>query len=224
MASGTARMKGAIQLLKQHQVDIVGMQEMQGDQLKAFKQLAGDNYAIYPGDKLGRKGIANSIAWDKSKWDLVKADAIQIPYFNGNERPMPVLLLKNKKTGQQAYVANFHNPADTRDHHHQERFRDEATRRQVALANRLRQTGLPVFITGDMNERAEYHQHMTKGSPGMHASDSKNGRVSKKPGIDWVFGSPDVTFTRHVRDRGALVQRTTDHPMIIARARIKAGR
>jgi hypothetical protein len=65
---------------------------------------------------------------------------------------------------------------------------------------------------------------MTKGSPGMHASDSKNGRVSKNPGIDWVFGSPNVTFTRHVRDRGALVQRTTDHPMIIARARIKAGR
>jgi Ca2+-binding EF-hand superfamily protein/exonuclease III len=224
MASGVARMKGALQLLKQHQVDIVGMQEMQGDQLKAFKQMAGDKYGIYPGDKLGRKGIANSIAWDKSKWDLVKADAIQIPYFGGNERPMPVLLLRNKKTGQQAYVANFHNPADTRDHHNQERFRDEATRRQVALANRLRKTGLPVFITGDMNERAEYHQHMTKGSPGMHASDSKNGRVSKNPGIDWVFGSPDVTFTRHVRDRGALVQRTTDHPMIIARARIKAGR
>ena len=91
--------------------------------------------------------------------------------------------------------------------------------------NKLRkQTGLPVFVTGDMNEGNEYFGKMTKGAPTMHASASPSGKPPKKPGIDWVFGSSDVTFTRHVRDRGALVKRTTDHPMIIANARIKAGK
>lgn len=222
-ASGPERMKGAVKLMKQHGVDIVGFQEMEPNQKKAFQRMAGDQYAIYSGSKGGKPDPANSIAWDKSKWDLVKGDSVAIPYFNGNIRKMPVVLLRNKKTGQETYVANFHNPADTKRFHHQEKYREQAERIQVALANRLRKTGRPVIITGDMNERDDYHRAMTKGSPGMHASNMKNGRL-KNPGIDWIFGSPNVTFSRHVRDRGALVQRTTDHPMIISRARIKAGR
>ncbi|MFN3430667.1 MAG: endonuclease/exonuclease/phosphatase family protein, partial [Candidatus Sericytochromatia bacterium] len=145
-------------------------------------------------------------------------------YFHGKIRKMPVVLLRNKQTGQETYVANFHNPASTKRVGNHERYREEAERIQVALANKLRKTGRPVIITGDMNERHDYHRAMTQGSPGMHASDSKNGRISKHPGIDWIFGSPDVSFTRYVRDRGAKVRRTTDHPMIISRARIKAGR
>jgi Ca2+-binding EF-hand superfamily protein/endonuclease/exonuclease/phosphatase family metal-dependent hydrolase len=222
-ASGTERMKGAVQLLKQHGVDIVGFQEMEGIQKKTFQRMAGDDYAIYSGSKGGKPDPANSIAWRKDKWELVKGDSVAIPYFHGNIRKMPVVLLRNKQTGQETYVANFHNPASTKRVGDQERFREQAERIQVALANRLRKTGRPVIITGDMNERHDYHQAMTKGSPGMHASDSKNGRISKNPGIDWIFGSPDVSFTRYVRDRGALVKRTTDHPMIISRARIKAG-
>jgi Ca2+-binding EF-hand superfamily protein/endonuclease/exonuclease/phosphatase family metal-dependent hydrolase len=222
MASGPERMKGAVKLLKQHGVDIVGFQEMEPNQKKTFLRMAGDQYGIYSGSKGGKPDPANSIAWDKSKWELVKGDSVAIPYFNGNIRKMPVVLLRNKKTGQETYVANFHNPADTKRFHHQEKYREQAERIQVALANRLRKTGRPVIITGDMNERDDYHRAMTKGSPGMHASNMKNGRL-KNPGIDWIFGSPNVTFSRHVRDRGALVQRTTDHPMIISRARLKAG-
>lgn len=225
MASGPARMKGAVELLKKHQVEIVGFQEMEGNQLDTFKKLAGDKYGIYPGRQEGKLGMANSLAWDKSKWDLVKADTVKIPYFNGHERPMPVVRLRNKETGQEAYFTNFHNPADTARFHQQEKHRDEATRREVALVNKLRKhTGLPVFVTGDMNEGNEYFDRMTKGAPTMHASSSPSGKAPKRPGIDWVFGSSDVKFTRHVRDRGALVQRTTDHPMIIANARIRASK
>jgi hypothetical protein len=215
-------MKGAVQLLKQHDVDIVGFQEMQGDQQRAFHKLAGDEYAMYSGSLRGHKDPNNTIAWRKDKWDLVKGDTVEIPYFNGQIRKMPYVLLRNKQTGQEAYFANFHNPADTAQFHHQEAHRDEATRREVALANQLRKTGKPLFLTGDMNEGNEYFGHMTKGSPGMHASASPNGRAPKKPGIDWIFGSPNVSFTRYVRDRGALVKRTTDHPMIISRARIRS--
>ena len=39
--------------------------------------------------------------------------------------------------------------------------------------------------------------------------------------IDWIFGSQGVTFTGYFEDRSALVDATTDHPMISARVRIQ---
>lgn len=221
MASGPARIHSAVQLLAAHKVDVVGFQELQGDQLREFLKVAGDRYAVYPGFSLGKKEVVNSIAWRKDTWELVRPGSIEIPYFNGTRRDMPVVLLRHRKTGQEAYFANFHNPADTRRFHNQERWRDEATSKQVDLVNRLRrESGLPVFITGDMNEREEYFQRMTSGAPMAAANEGPGGRAPKKMGIDWIFGSPEVTFSGYTRDRSALVQRTTDHPMIVSRARI----
>ncbi|MFN3430668.1 MAG: hypothetical protein ACK46X_12020, partial [Candidatus Sericytochromatia bacterium] len=62
-ASGPERMKDAVALLKQHDVDIVGFQEMEGNQKKTFQRMAGDDYAIYSGSKGGKPDPANSIAW-----------------------------------------------------------------------------------------------------------------------------------------------------------------
>ena len=44
--------------------------------------------------------------------------------------------------------------------------------------------------------------------------------------IDWVFGTPELDWESHVVDRSALVQRITDHPMIVAKAtlRVSVGR
>ena len=53
---------------------------------------------------------------------------MNIPYFNGSPRPMPVVLLRDKATGMMAYFANFHNPADTAQYHNQGKWRAEATR------------------------------------------------------------------------------------------------
>jgi Ca2+-binding EF-hand superfamily protein len=218
MASGPQRMKGAIELIKKHDVDIVGFQEMQKNQAVAFKKGLGSKYGLYPGPG---KDSENSIAWRKDKWDMVKSSTVKIPYFNGHHKNMPVVLLRNKQTGQLSYFSNFHNPADTKQFHHQQKYRTQAMHKEIDLVNKLRkQTGLPVFVTGDMNEGNEYFNGMTNGARGMHSSAAKGGRAPKRPGIDWVFGSENVTFSRHVRDRGALVRRTTDHPMIIAKARI----
>jgi hypothetical protein len=168
-----------------------------------------------------KKDPVNSIAWRKDTWELVKPGSIPIPYFHGKIHHMPVVLLRNKHTGQEAYFANFHNPASTKRVGDQERFRDEAMKRQIAMVNKLtRETGLPVFVTGDMNEREEYYHGMTKGAPMVSADAPKGGPAPKKPGIDWIFGTKGVTFTDYVRDRGALVQKTTDHPMIVSKARI----
>ena len=33
--------------------------------------------------------------------------------------------------------------------------------------------------------------------------------------VDWIFGSPDLTWSGYTEDRSPLVARTTDHPMIV---------
>jgi endonuclease/exonuclease/phosphatase family metal-dependent hydrolase len=222
MAPGTTRIRTAAELLERHDVDIVGFQEFQRDQFTEFKKIAGETFAVYPGFQLGKPEVVNSIAWRKDTWDLVKADHIDIPYFDGQKRKMPVIRLRHKKTGQEAFFANFHNPANTRKRGDQERWRDLATQKQVELVNRLRrETGLPVFITGDMNEREEYYDSMTRGAGMVSADAGPKGQRPKSMGIDWIFGSPEVSFSDYKRDRSALVKKTSDHPMIVSTAKIK---
>ncbi|MNR87384.1 Endonuclease/Exonuclease/phosphatase family protein [compost metagenome] len=221
MAAGTTRIRSAVELLDRHDVDVVGFQELQGDQLKEFLKVAGDQYAVYPGFALGKRETVNSLAWRKDTWELVKPGSINIPYFDGHQRKMPVVLLRHRETGQEAYFANFHNPANTRKFGDQERWRDAATEKQIAMVNRLRrETGLPVFVTGDMNEREEYYDKMTRGAAMVSADTGPKGQRPKKMGIDWIFGSAGVKFSDYTQDRSALVKKTSDHPMIVSKARI----
>lgn len=222
MASGVERIRSAVKLLDAHDVDVVGFQEFQGDQLREFLRVAGDEYAVYPGLKLGRREVVNSLAWRKDTWEMVKPGHIEIPYFNGQLRKMPVVRLRHKVTGQEAYFANFHNPASTRKHPGQQHWRDVATAKQIDLVNRLkRETGLPVLVTGDMNEREEYYDRMTRATDMEAANSGPKGARPRQMGIDWIFGSLGVKFSNYIRDKGALVKRTSDHPMIVSRARIE---
>jgi hypothetical protein len=225
-ASGRDRARGVARLLAIHHVDVVGLQELQTPQLRALMRDTGGAYDVYPGLALGSRGTENSIAWRTSTWELVKPGAVSIPYFNGHSRPMPYVLLRNKATGLEAYFANFHNPADTRQFHKQQRFRNAATNVQIALVNHLiDQTHKPVFVTGDMNERAEYFCRLT-GATAMNAARGGSNKGTCRPdnprAIDWIFGSPDATFSDYGEDRSRLVRRTTDHPMVYSRARIQA--
>ncbi len=222
MAPGTTRIRSAVDLLERHDVDVVGFQEFQRDQFTEFQKVAGDTFVVYPGFKLGKPEVVNSIAWRKDTWDLVKADHIDIPYFDGKPRKMPVIRLRHKQTGQEAYFANFHNPASTRKHGDHEKWRDVATLKEIDLVNRLRkETGLPVFVTGDMNERDEYYRMMTQKTDMVSADTRANGKAPAKMAIDWIFGTESqVTFSDYTRDRSPLVQKTTDHPVVVSTATI----
>jgi hypothetical protein len=221
-ASGLRRIGLAVKLLDRYGVDVVGFQELQIDQFTEFYRLAGSRYGVYPGG-LNRKVVQNSIAWDLASWRFVEGHTIPIPYFKGEEWQMPVVMLQNVATGQLAYFANFHNPATNRRHHGNQKWRTEATRREIAMANSLiYETGLPVFITGDMNEREEYFCAMAAGAPMKAANGCRvvNG-VCKPPPypmpVDWIFGSTArSTFSNYVRDNSRLVNRITDHFVIRA--------
>lgn len=222
MDPGVVRIRRAVQLLQQHKVDVVGFQEMQAPQMKEFQRVAGSQFATYPGLADKAKNVENSIAWRKDKFDLVQAHTFKVPYFDGNQRNMPYVLLRDKQTGKECYVINVHNPADTAKHHNQQGYRTQARANEIALINRLKQTGLPVIFTGDMNEGDHTAIPVTRDA-GMHASSGavpSKERSRGKTGIDWIFGSQGVSFSHYVKDRGAVVKKTTDHPVIVSTATI----
>ena len=68
-----SRMKWAVQLIKSHHVDVVGLQEFQPQQYAKWVKKASSQYDIFPGyiDTVGF--LRNSIAWRKDKFRLVSA-------------------------------------------------------------------------------------------------------------------------------------------------------
>jgi hypothetical protein len=196
---------------------VTGFQELQGPQLGYLERHT--NLSFYPGFSRGHLGTDNSIGWRSDSWVAVEKHVVRIPYFNGGRRDMPFVRLRNIRTGIQAWFANFHNPAETARFHHQQRFRVHATHIEAALANRLMRTGLPVFITGDMNERAPYFCRLTAHAPMIAARGGTNNggcHPGRPRAVDWIFGSQGVQFTHYFEDRSRLVHFTTDHPVVTA--------
>lgn len=222
-ATGAQRMKWLTEVIQNRSVDVIGLQEFQYAQYQTFVRELGDEFGTYPALAWGNKGMRNSVAWRLDQWELVSGSWVKIPYFHGTVLRMPVVLLRNLQTGQQMYYSSFHNPADARGN--AEKWRDKATDLEIAMVNRLRaETGLPVYITGDMNERDEYFCRMTGGTDMLAANGGFNQGGSCGPTrptyIDWIFGSPETTFTAYVANRSAKVRKSTDHPMIIAQAEL----
>lgn len=221
MASGLERMDGVLSILKQNRVEVVGFQEMQKDQAEAFVRRAGSEYGLYPGVQKGKLPTHNSMAWRKDTFDMVKATTMEVPYFFGKPAKMPVVRLRHKQTGQEFYLINVHNPASTSRVGDHEKHRDRAEDLERDMVKRLQsQTGLPVFLVGDLNEREDAYQSMVK-EGGMRSSDQgPKGQAPKRMNIDWIFGTREVAFSQHQKLDGGLVDRTTDHPVIISRATI----
>jgi endonuclease/exonuclease/phosphatase family metal-dependent hydrolase len=222
-ASGAQRMVWLTQVMQKRGVDVIGLQEFQRPQYEAFVSEVGDEFGTYPGLSWGRKGMRNSVAWRLDSWELVSGSWVKIPYFHGTVLRMPVVLLRNIHSGQQVYFSSFHNPADARGK--AEKWRDQATDLEIAMVNRLRaESGLPVYVTGDMNERDEYFCRMTARTDMLAANGGFNQGGACGPTrptyIDWLFGSPETTFTGYEAYRSAKVRRSTDHPMIIAEAEL----
>jgi endonuclease/exonuclease/phosphatase family metal-dependent hydrolase len=223
-APGATRAGYAAGLIAAHDVDIVGLQELQSDQMRTLtSRLPG--YGIFPGPSMSWREAENSIMWRSDKWYPVQSSTIAIPYFRGSVRQMPYIRLRNAETGTDIWVANFHNPANTPRWGNNARWRAEATRRQIALANELQsRTKLPVVFTGDFNDRAEYFCPLVAQTAleSPNGGSSQNGFCSPPPApqIDWIFATPEIKWTSYSVDRGPLVGRTSDHPMILATGRL----
>ena len=219
-ASGQTRMRWAMSVLRTANVSVAGLQEFEQPQHAAFQQ-AAPGWDVFPGLKRSRSSLANSIVWRSDVWQFVSGHTIDIPYFGGKPKPMPYILLRHVGTGREVWFANFHNPASV--HGPAARFRREAVSRESALANSLASNGTPVIMTGDMNDRAEFFCPMTARSQMHAANGGSRGAPCNPPAnmrIDWILGSADVDFSGYeVRD-GVLVDRTSDHPLVVASATV----
>jgi endonuclease/exonuclease/phosphatase family metal-dependent hydrolase len=219
-AASTKRTPQTLTSLDLNGIDVVGFQEMQVKQVDQFVNRAQGAWALYPGRQLSNYAAHNSIGWRTAEWKLVEANALPITYFNGQRVPMPFVLLRHLPTGRLVWFANFHNPASTKSRPPQAKWRKKAKNAQIALANRIHESGVPLILTGDMNERETYFCAMTTRAPMKSASGGSWGPSACKPPkdvrIDWVFGSNDLTFSNYRVNRGELVQKITDHPMIVA--------
>jgi hypothetical protein len=218
-APGAVRARYVGQLLLSHKVEIVGFQEMQNNQRAVIENMVGDRYAMFPGASMSERESVNSIAWDVTRWEAVDSRVVDIPYFGGSIRKMPIVRLQNRSNDAQVWVGNFHNPADAQGP--AEQWRDRATQIEIDLANDLIEAdGIPVLFTGDFNEREEVFCAIVGSTPLEAANGGTHDGACRPPSplrVDWVFGS-DVTWLSYLADEGPLVRRTTDHPMIVAHA------
>lgn len=189
------RMGKSVQLLDRHRVDVVGLQEFQGVQKPMFVRSSRGAFGLHH----AAGNTENAIGWRTDTMRLVEGRSFEVPYFGGRPKPMTYVKLQHRASGEQVWVVNVHNPADTRLHPRQGRWRAAAVAVEQRLVDRLEATGTPVLLVGDFNARPRF--------AGMEASGPSR--------IDWLFGS-GLRFTGHTVDDGALADQATDHPIVVA--------
>ncbi|MCW2783614.1 MAG: hypothetical protein JWP74_131 [Marmoricola sp.] len=218
---GPARMTRGAQYVLDNKISIVGFQEMQENQRATFLNVTHDKYALYPGNQLRVQDGDTSIAYRLDTWKLIHATTVTMPYFHGEPRSLPVLLLRNRQTGIEIYMTDFHNPADV--HGPAGRWRSADKVIQIALFKQLEKTGRPVFVAGDMNEHRTWACDIL-GPTDMRVAvggDGRNGcSVTTNRIIDWIAASYAVQFVNYNETQNALIESITDHPVIYADAKI----
>ena len=211
---GTSRAGMLASAIVNRGVDLLGMQEMQDDQLAVFqRQLPG--YGIWPGRALGNNGVRLQIAYRYDMFDVVDTGSITT-VFSHQMRPIPYVLLVNRATGGKFYVVDIHNSPQG-----MESERDAATGPEISLVNQLRATGRPVLLMGDTNEHTEFFCRVAAatGMVGYNGASASGGGCNVGQGpikIDWIMGGGGVGFTGPIVDYGSPIPTATDHAFVHA--------
>ncbi len=219
-APGRVRTEWAAGLLASYGASIVGLQELQRDQLAAMNRATGGRFDFWPGTSLGGRGIPQNLMWDSGVWTPTYTDVITIPFMGGT-RPQPVVRLQHIETGREVYVLNAHN--SPKDRYGREDERDKATAIEIAAVRQLRGDGIPVFLIGDFNEHEEIFCKVTSQTDLRAANGGSTGGACRPPRpmrVDWIFGSADVAMTGFRMDTGPAARRITDHAVISTRVSV----
>lgn len=216
----------AVQLLEQHRVDVVGLQEFESPQARLFDQLTGARWDLFPAPGSNAADGRRSIAWRTDRWELVDAGSVAVPYFGGSTVQSPVVLLRYRATGRSVWFLNVHNPASgcavcggSND-----RWRAEALQREIVAISKLNADGTPVVFTGDMNAREAFFCTIAAAIPVVFANGGSYGAGGCLPPrptpIDWIVGTPQLAFSDFVTDRGPLNRMASDHAIVAATAHL----
>jgi endonuclease/exonuclease/phosphatase family metal-dependent hydrolase len=218
--SASWRSPQAAGLIRAHGVDVVGTQELKPDQLNTLTRLTG--MAAYPGHAFGPRDTDNSILYDPRKFEFVSGTSFTIRFMNA-DRPQTVLRLRERETDREMYFVNMHASAGEGEYAVSRRAGHLTA---VGEINRMKREGLPIFLTGDMNDREEFYCRVVPPTglvAAVGGSVAGGCRPAPRLAVDWVLGTPDVTFTRYWEDRSPTRRKVSDHFFISAVATI-AGR
>ena len=187
----------------------MGTQETAADQLWALT--ASGAFASWPSP--ADRGTETAVLWRVGVFEFVEARSFPVRFL-GQVRPQAVVLLRHRVTGRLVWVVNVH-LAPKRKRRDGEAERDAATVALLAEVARLRGTGVPVLVTGDMNEHEEIMCKATAAgllSANGGAWEDGRCRVFGRVGIDWIFGSAAVQFGSFAYDKTGKAMRVNDHP------------
>ena len=218
-----SRLVGAESLFNSRGLDVIGTQEFQEVQYDYFISKGfGNTFGAYYWDPAGnRRDTENAILYRKSTMEFVSGSTYDIPYFSGNTRHVPVVLLRQRSSGRTAYFLNVHNPADV--HGPAAKWRNEAIAIERAKIIQLRATGRPVIITGDFNDRQNAFCPMTadKLTISPNSIPSMSCLYPAQTSIDWIFAAGQARFSYFLRDTYTQSAKISDHPIVIARTHLQ---
>lgn len=197
---------------------IIGFQEFEPPQATAFLNATSGAWAIVRGNNgTGKPSTANAIAYQPSSWRLGEVRHVSIPY-GGSTIAVPMARFTSTAGLGPVWVLNTHNPADAVGGTNA--IRDRAVRSQARALQELQvaEPRTPLLLTGDMNDRTRFKELFLSLAPGWAAANPTDGQ------IDWILGSPAVTFSDTVVDHSTNDQAHayTDHPFVHTTARLSA--
>jgi hypothetical protein len=211
----SVRSPAAAALMIKHGVDIIGTQEDQADQLNVFEARTG--FAAYPGFAWGSAETDNSILYNPQKFEFVSGSKFIIP-FMGRPRPQPILRLRDRATGREFYVVNTHPSAHDGKYLVERRHGEDVL---ISVLRSLEATGLPVIVTGDMNDREIFYCRVAPAAALVASSGGSYGDGCHPPPqpepVDWVLGH-GVTWTGYWRDTTPVTRKVSDHFIVSATA------
>jgi hypothetical protein len=211
----STRTAGAAGLVAAHDVDILGTQELQADQLRDLQGRTG--MAAWPGLGWGDTETDNSILYDPGVVEVVSGDSFTIP-FMGTPRPQPIVRFRHQATGREFYVVNTH-PSAGGGTYLAERRQGQAA--LVDVVQDLKSEGLPVLVTGDMNDREEFYCRVVPAAGLVASNGGSYGSGCQPPPyplpVDWVVGT-GVEWSNYWRDTTPVNRRISDHYFISALA------
>lgn len=212
-APGRVRTEWAKNLIARRGATLIGLSEPQPDQITALDVATNGAYSIYPGNTMGYEAAPQSVMWKDSEWSFVWGNTVQMP-FMGSSRPQALVRLRNTSTGREIYWINAHlSPGKM------QADRDKGMDIIKQVVKQLGGDGLPVVVTGDLNEHAKAFRRIAcptdlDAAVGGETSGSTC-RVPKAMRVDWIFGRG--SFDNTEVNQGAQVRRTTDHAVVSSR-------
>lgn len=212
--SGTSRAAREAGLIGSRGLDLVGLQEVQPDQLRTFVG-ALPSYTVWPQQTLGPNAYRLQLAFRSDRFELVEGDSVTY-LFDSKHIPMPYALLRDRDSGAEFWVIVTHNSPGG-----MQREREVSTAIESQLMAQLAADGHPVILLGDLNEHLGVICRLGHSTPVVTANGaSSSGGSCRGPfsplRIDWIVSTPGPDFTGYVQDATPRATGMSDHYLIAA--------